>query len=131
MANSRKNTNVKNNKNISKKQQPRVTARIDQILDGEESALRAFASVNIAGVMAVHGLRILESEKGLFVAMPSRSYADRNGETKYSDVAHPVTAEARTAINESVLAAYNQELSENESLAEDISDQDLAFEQDI
>jgi stage V sporulation protein G len=81
--------------------------------------------------MAVHGLRILESEKGLFVAMPSRSYTDRNGETKYSDVAHPVTAEARTAINESVLAAYNQELSENESLAEDISDQDLSFEQDI
>lgn len=131
MANSRKNTNVKNNKTISKKQQPRVTARIDQILDGEESALRAFASVNIAGVMAVHGLRILESEKGLFVAMPSRSYTDRNGETKYPDVAHPVTAEARTAINESVLAAYNQELSENESLAEDISDQDLSFEQDI
>ena len=62
------------------------------------------------------------------VILPNNS---EKAKTKYSDIAHPVTAEARTAINESVLAAYNQELSENESLAEDISDQDLPFEQDI
>ena len=42
MANSRKNTNVKNNKNIGKKQQPRVTARIDQILDGDKLLITNF-----------------------------------------------------------------------------------------
>ena len=129
MANARRNTNKNTN---NKKPIPKITARIDQINDNEESSLAAFASVNIGGAVAIHGLRIFESEKGRFVSMPTRSYTDRNGETKYADIAHPITAEAREAISEAVLAAYDQELSENEELSddaeEDLSDGDLSFE---
>ena len=47
--------------------------------------------------------------------MPSYSYEDHNGETKYADYAHPVSKEARDAINTKVLDAYERELEESES----------------
>ena len=52
---------------------------------------------------------------GLFVSMPSYSYEDNNGETKYADYAHPISKEARDAINTKVLDAYDQALNESES----------------
>lgn len=51
-------------------------------------------SANI-GPFAVHGIRIFENEKGMFVNMPSNSYKDAQGNTQYEDVFHPVTKEAR------------------------------------
>lgn len=51
-----------------------------------------------------------ENEKGRFVSMPSTSYKDRNGETKYSDTFHPISKGAREALNQSVLNAYDFEL---------------------
>ena len=50
----------------------------------------------------------------LFVSMPSYSYEDSNGETKYADYAHPISKEAREAINSKVLDAYEQALEESE-----------------
>lgn len=97
--------------------------------------IRAYASVNVAGAVAIHGLRVMDSEKGLFVAMPSRSYEDRNGETKYADIAHPISAEARTAINDSVLKAYENALKEeqvqNSEDYKDMDEDDLPFEQSM
>lgn len=55
---------------------------------------RAFASANIAGAYAIHGIRVVDSQKGLFVSMPQNSYTTENGETRYSDVFHPITAQA-------------------------------------
>ena len=89
----------------------------------------------MAGAVAIHGLRVMDSEKGLFVAMPSRSYEDRNGETKYADIAHPISAEARTAINDSVLKAYENALKEeqvqNSEDYKDMDEDDLPFEQSM
>ena len=48
----------------------------------------------------------MESQKGRVVNMPSTSYKDANGETKYSDIFHAVTKEARNALNQAVLNAY-------------------------
>ena len=143
MANTKKKyySNNKNNKKFDKKNQaPRVTARIDQINNDAENNLAAFASVNIGGMVAIHGLRVFESEKGRFVSMPSRGYTDRNGETQYAEIAHPITSEGRTAINNAVLNAYDQALSNTESMTEnteenfeevDMDDEDLPFEQQM
>ena len=87
---------------------PYVEARIDRLMDGN-GPTKAIASVTIGGAFAIHGLRVIESAKGRFVAMPQESYR-KNGETKYNDIFHPVTAEARTEIIAAVNDAFEQKL---------------------
>lgn len=131
--------NRNNNKNHKPRRAPSVRAKIDRLYDDPDSVIRAYASVNVAGALAIHELRVMDSEKGLFVAIPSRSYEDRNGETKYADIAHPITAEAREAINDSVLKAYENALVEehaqngedNVSDYDDMDENDLPFEQSM
>lgn len=89
-----------------------ISVRIDRLMDKEASHLKALASVTIGGAFAVHGVRVMDSEKGLFVQMPQRAFKRSEGETEYADVFHPVTAEARTAINEGVMAAYTAKVKE-------------------
>lgn len=88
----------------------KVKATINRITDKPESTVKAYASVSFDGVFAVHGIKVCENEKGRFVSMPSTSYKDRNGETKYSDTFHPISKGAREALNQSVLNAYDFEL---------------------
>lgn len=110
-----KTNNYKGNNNTNKKNTlPRINAKIDRLVDNDTN-LRAFASVTVGGAVAVHGLRVMDSKKGLFVSMPSYSYEDNNGETKYADYVHPISKEARDAINTKVLDAYEQALEESES----------------
>lgn len=109
-----KTNNYKGNKNIKAKPSlPRISAKIDNLVDNGTN-LRAFASVTVGGAVAIHGLRVMDSKKGLFVSMPSYSYEDSNGETMYADYAHPISKEAREAINSKVLDAYEQALEESE-----------------
>ena len=97
-----------------KKQQeapaPQVEARIDRMVAGDYKT-KAYASVTIAGAFAVHGLRVIETDKGRFISMPQESYK-KNGETVYNDTFHAVTAEARTALVDAVNDAYEQRLQE-------------------
>ena len=89
---------------------PMVEVRIDKMLDGHTST-KAFASANLFGQFAIHGLRVIETDKGRFIAMPQESY-ERNGEKKYTDTFHPITAGARTMLVEAVNNAYEQKLAE-------------------
>ena len=89
---------------------PYIEARIDKLFDGS-APTKAIASVTIAGAFAVHGLKVIESEKGSFIAMPQESYKS-NGEKKYSDIFHAITAEARMEIIAAVCEAYEQKLEE-------------------
>lgn len=68
----------------------------------ENSRMRGKASILIDDCFAVHDIRIIEGDEGLFVAMPSRKKA--NGE--YRDVAHPINQETRKLVQEKVLDAY-------------------------
>ena len=89
---------------------PMVEVRIDKMLDGSTKT-KAFASANLFGQFAIHGLRVVETDKGRFIAMPQESY-ERNGEKKYTDTFHPITAGARTMLVEAVNNAYEQKLAE-------------------
>ena len=90
---------------------PRITARIDNLVDREDTNIKAYASAT-DGVFAIKGIKVIDSQKGTFVQMPQRSY-EKNGETKYVPVAHPVTAEARDAVIDAVMRAYDQALIES------------------
>lgn len=98
---------------------PSIYVRIDRLNDYEGSNVKAFASANIGGAFAVHGIKVVDSpKKGLFVSMPSNSYTDADGNTKYSDVFHAVTAEARTELNEKIMDAYEQALEDQQDESE-------------
>lgn len=105
---------------------PSINARIDRLIPTEGDGVRAIASVNIGGAFAAHGFKVYESEeKGLSVLNPSSKY-QKDGKNQYSDVIHTVTPEARTAINDAILDAYEQKLQEEqgEDLDED-QDEDI------
>lgn len=101
----------------------KIYAQINRIIDKPDSQVKAIASVSLDGMFAVHGIRVIESEKGRFVNMPSTSYTDRNGETKYSDTFHPITKEAREAISRAVLQAYDQQLAQTQAAAVEVMPQ--------
>ena len=88
----------------------KVKATINRIMNNPDSMIKAYASVSFDGAFAVHGIRVCENEKGRFVSMPSSSYKDRNGETKYNEIFHPISKGAREALNQSVLNAYDYKL---------------------
>ena len=105
---------------------PTIRAKIDRLADFENSKVKAFASANI-GPFAVHGLRVVDGEKGMFVAMPSTSY-QKDGKTEYQETFHPVSGEARKALNDAVLQAYEQKLAE-EQTEEQTEDETLEMDE--
>lgn len=111
---------------------PSLQARIDKLVDYEGSKIKAFASVNIGGAFAIHGLRVIDSDKGLFVAMPSTAIK-KDGNTEYQDTFHPVTGEARTELNKAVLEAYEQKLQQEQTESEGMGmeEDDLPFTQSM
>ena len=91
---------------------PTIQARIDRITGYDK--VKAFASANIGGAFAIHGLRVVDGEKGMFVAMPSTS-CQRDGKTEYQETFHPISNEARKELNDAVLQAYEQKLAEEQT----------------
>lgn len=75
-----------------------------------EGPTRAMASVTLGESFVVHGLRVVEGEKGLFVTMPQR----KDGQGNYRDVAHPVTPEMRAVMSSAVLEGYEQAMERGE-----------------
>lgn len=75
----------------------KISASINKMTDNPDSATKAYASVTLDGMFAVHGLRVMEGEKGRFVNMPSTSYKDRDGNTQYNDIFHASRENSCTA----------------------------------
>lgn len=70
----------------------------------ENSRLRGIASVLIDNSFAIHDIRIIEGDNGLFIAMPSR----KTSTGEYKDVCHPINQEVRNEFAEAILAEYNK-----------------------
>ena len=71
----------------------------------EGGKLKAYVDVTFDESFVVHGLKVIEGQNGLFVAMPSRRMP--NGEFK--DIAHPIKPELRSEITNSVIKKYEDE----------------------
>lgn len=70
----------------------------------KEGKLKAVVSITIDEEFAVHDIKVIEGEKGLFIAMPSKKVLD--GE--YRDIAHPINSDTRDRIQNLVLAKYEE-----------------------
>ena len=72
----------------------------------KEGKMRAIVSITIDDEFVVHDIKVIEGEKGMFIAMPSRKAAD--GE--YRDVAHPINSDTRERIQQLILEKYQAEI---------------------
>ena len=74
----------------------------------KEGKMKAVASITIDDDFVIHDIKLVEGEKGLFIAMPSRKAAD--GE--YRDIAHPINSGTREKIQSIILENYEKVLEE-------------------
>ena len=74
----------------------------------KEGKMKAVVSITLDDEFVVHDIKVIEGEKGLFIAMPSRKAAD--GE--YRDIAHPINSETRDRIQKMILERYEVALLE-------------------
>ena len=72
----------------------------------KEGKMKAIVSITLDNEFAVHDIKVIEGEKGLFIAMPSRKAAD--GE--YRDIAHPINSDTRERIQKLILDRYQETL---------------------
>lgn len=76
----------------------------------KDNRLRALVSITVDNDLAVHDIKVIEGPERLFVAMPSRK--DESG--VFRDIVHPITAEARSAIENSILEQYNEYIAQKQ-----------------
>ncbi|MBR1572183.1 MAG: septation regulator SpoVG [Lachnospiraceae bacterium] len=76
----------------------------------KEGKMKAVVSITIDGEFVVHDIKVIEGEKGMFIAMPSRKTA----EGEYKDIAHPIKSETRESLQNMILEAYEKQMTESE-----------------
>ena len=81
-------------------------------IEKEGSRMKGIASVLLDDSFAVHDIRVIEGDNGLFIAMPSR----KTSAGGYRDIAHPINPEVRAMFEDAIIDAYNN--------AEDVSSED-------
>lgn len=74
-----------------------------------DSKMRAVVSITLDDEFVVHDIKVIEGEKGLFIAMPSR----KSSTGEYKDIAHPINTETRDAIQNIIVEAYLKAADEN------------------
>lgn len=74
----------------------------------KEGKLKAIVSITLDNEFVVHDIKVIEGDKGLFIAMPSKKTAD--GE--FRDIAHPINSSTREMIQSTILDRYQQSLTE-------------------
>ena len=70
----------------------------------KEGRMKAVVSITLDEEFVVHDIKVIEGEKGLFIAMPSKKAMD--GE--YRDIAHPINSDTRERIQELILEKYQE-----------------------
>ena len=76
----------------------------------KEGKMKAVVSITIDEEFVVHDSKIIEGEKGLFIAMPSRKAADGD----YRDIAHPINSDTRDRIQKLILEKYKETMAVEE-----------------
>ena len=84
-------------------------------INKDSSRMKGIASILLDDSFAVHDIRIIEGDNGLFIAMPSRKTATGG----YRDIAHPINPETRAMFEKAILDAYETAEDPEEETEED------------
>lgn len=72
----------------------------------KEGKMKAVVSITLDDAFVVHDIKVIEGEKGLFIAMPSK----KTQEGEYRDIAHPINSDTRDEIQNIIIEAYQKEM---------------------
>lgn len=72
--------------------------------ENNNEKIKAVASVTIDDTFVIHDIKVIDSEKGLFIAMPSKKSPDG----KFKDIAHPINTDTREMLQKMILDKYNE-----------------------
>lgn len=72
----------------------------------KEGKMKAVVSVTLDDEFVVHDIKVIEGDKGLFIAMPSR----KSAEGEYKDIAHPINSSTREHLQSIIIDAYEKAL---------------------
>ena len=75
----------------------------------KEGKMKAVVSVTFDDVFVVHDIKVIDGDKGLFIAMPSR----RAGDGEYRDIAHPINSDMHDRLQSEILAKYEEAVKES------------------
>ena len=76
--------------------------------------MKAVVSITLDNEFVVHDIKVIEGEKGMFIAMPSRKMTD--GE--YRDIAHPINSETRDRIQDIILEKFEEVMQQGDEAEE-------------
>ena len=79
-----------------------------------EGKMKASVSITIDNEFVVHDIKVIDGDRGMFIAMPSR----KSGDGEYRDIAHPLNSETRSHLQELILNAYEKSLVEESDKAD-------------
>lgn len=82
----------------------KITSVTVRKFEKEGNRMKGIATVVIDDAFAIHDIRIIEGDNGLFIAMPSRKTA--TGE--YKDIAHPINTDVRNMFQNAIIEEYNK-----------------------
>lgn len=74
----------------------------------KEGKMKAVVSITIENEFVIHDIKVIEGEKGLFIAMPSR----KSNDGEYRDIAHPINSDTRENLQKLILEKYKEEIGE-------------------
>ncbi len=80
----------------------------------KEGKMKAVVSITLDNEFVVHDIKVIEGDKGLFIAMPSR----KAGDGEYRDIAHPINSDTRDKIQKIILEKYEIAALETEEVEE-------------
>lgn len=72
----------------------------------KEGKMKAVVSITIDHEFVIHDIKVIEGEKGLFIAMPSR----KSNDGEYRDIAHPINSATRENLQRLILEKYSEEM---------------------
>ncbi|MBR2045582.1 MAG: septation regulator SpoVG [Agathobacter sp.] len=72
----------------------------------KEGKMKAVVSITIDNEFVIHDIKVIEGEKGLFIAMPSR----KSNDGEYRDIAHPINSSTRENLQKLILEKYQEEI---------------------
>ena len=70
----------------------------------KDGKMKAVVSITLDDVFVVHDIKVIDGDKGLFIAMPSKKTA----EGEYRDIAHPISSECRKMFEDAIFEEYNK-----------------------
>jgi stage V sporulation protein G len=77
-----------------------------KVIKSEKGRMKAFASIVLNGSLAIHGIRVIQTDEKLFVAMPSK----RDNNDVFHDIVHPINSDLRKKIEQAVIVEYNSQM---------------------